>query len=100
MPNSKPTDWIFAQPKNEMTVTTSSIMYGGKPILMVSRVVDDGTWMFLDGGPFSMDDAMLVTLQTIVAHDSSVCELAEMSLGWTARRESTDRSWKITCDED
>lgn len=60
---------------NEMAVTTSSIMYGGKPILMVSRVVDDGTWMFLDGGPFSMADAMLVTLQTIVAHDSSVCEL-------------------------
>lgn len=43
---------------------------------------------------------MLVTLQTIVAHDSSVSELAEMSLGWTARRESTDRSWEISCDED
>ena len=100
MPLSTPSDWVFTEPKNVMTVTTRKIMQNGQPILMVARDAEDGSWMFLDGGPFSMEDAMLVTLQRIVDHDSSVCELAGMSVGWTAQREWAGSPWKRSRDED
>ncbi|MBL8825687.1 MAG: hypothetical protein JNM18_01790 [Planctomycetaceae bacterium] len=90
---------MFTEPKNAMTVTTRKIMHHGQPILMVTRDAEDGSWMFLDGGPFSMEDAMLVALQTIVDHDSSVCELANMQMGWTAHRERADSPWRKSREE-
>ena len=99
MPVSTPADWVFAEPKNVMTVTTRKILRDGQPILLVARDAEDGSWQFLDGGAFSMDDAMLVTLHTIVEHDPSVCELADLSLGWTARRERTGSPWTRSRDD-
>ena len=83
---------------NMMTVTTRKIMQDGQPILMVARDYEDGSWMFLDGSPFSVENAMLVALHTIVDRDSSVCELADMSVGWTAQRERPGSPWRRSRD--
>jgi hypothetical protein len=95
-----PSDWVFAEPKNVMTISSRTILHKGQPILLVSRDVADGSWMFLDGGPFSMEDGMLVTLKTIVEHDPSVCELADLPIGWSARRERAGGPWKRSRDEE
>ncbi len=83
-----------------MTVSSRKILRDGQPILLVSRDVEDGSWMFLDGGPFSMEDGMLVTLLTIVEHDPSVCELADLPIGWSAQRERAGSPWKRSRDEE
>ena len=95
-----PSDWVFAEPKDVVTVSSRAILTKGLPILLVSREVEDGTWMFLDGGPFSMEDAMLVSLKTIVEHDPSVCELADLPIGWSAHRERAGSPWQRSRDEE
>jgi hypothetical protein len=75
------------------------ILRDGHPILLVSHDAEDGSWQFLTGGTFSTEDAMLVALRTVVKHDPSVCELADLPLGWVAQRESADSPWRRSRDE-
>ena len=92
--------WSFDEPKNVATITTRQILREGQPILLVAHAADDGTWQFLTGGPFSTEDALLVALQEIVKHDPTVCELADLPLGWVAQRESIGSPWRRTRDEE
>jgi hypothetical protein len=85
--------WLFAEPPNEMTVTSRQITDRRKPILLVSRDEEDGDWQFLTGEAFNMADAMLVGLQTIVNLDPSVSQSADLAPGWQASRESTTHPW-------
>jgi len=98
-PPSQQVDWIFDEPKNVATITTRQILREGQPILLVSHAADDGTWQFLTGGPFSTEDALLVALHEIVKHDPTVCELADLPLGWVAHRESVGSPWHRTREE-
>jgi hypothetical protein len=87
------TDWPFDQPRNCAVFTLRSIIFGGEPILYVSHDADDHSWQFLDGKPLDMANAALVGLGTIVRHDRSVLELADMPPGWCARRSSASSPW-------
>ncbi|WP_201766793.1 hypothetical protein [Rhodopirellula sp. SWK7] len=69
-------------------------MDGTAPILLVCHDADDGTWQFLDGGTLSMADAMLVALSEVVARDPSVCDLADLPLGWQAVRRDVESPWE------
>src|SRR3712207_620925 len=91
-------DWPFADSKNVAAISSRRIFAGGVPILLVSRDADDGTWQFLTGERFSMDEAIIVALHTVVALDPSVKELAELPSGWKAWRASRDASWQIARD--
>ena len=42
---------------------------------------------------------MLVALHTIVEHDSTVSELADLSPGWVARRENVGGPWRKSRDD-
>ena len=39
-------DWPFNQPRNCVSVTLRSIVFGGEPILYVSHEADDHSWQF------------------------------------------------------
>ena len=93
-------DWVFDEPKNVATITTRQVIREGQPILLVSHAADDGSWQFLTGGAFSTEDGMLVALQEIVEHDPSVSELADLPLGWVAKRDAIGSPWSRSRHED
>ncbi len=86
--------WPFEDPENAATFTVGKIVRGGAVILLVVHDAEDGSWQFLTGEAFDMNDAMLVSLREIVVRDSSVIELADLPLGWRASRENREAPWK------
>lgn len=92
--------WSFTEPRNEVAVTVREILEDRHPILLVSRDTEDGTWEFLTGKTFLVENAMLVALHRIVEHDATVCELANLPVGWSARRDSLDCAWTRFRDDD
>ena len=76
-----PHSWAFDSPPNVACFTVRSIVEGEQPVLMASRDADDGGWQFLTGDAFNMSDAMLVSLDSMVARDSTLRELGGMQPG-------------------
>ena len=64
-----------------------------EPILAVYHDADDGAWQFI-GGQWEQADIILVCLEHAVARDASVASLADLPLGWGARREHADAPWE------
>jgi hypothetical protein len=87
------TGWPFTDPLNVATVTVRQIMDRQRPILLVCHDEEDGRWQFLTGDEVRMEDALLVTLHSVVELDSSLFELADLPAGWTARREHPRARW-------
>ena len=86
-------DWPFDQPRNCAVISLRSIVFDGGPILFVSHDADDHGWQFLDGNPVTSAKAAVVALETIVRHDPSVLELADLPPGWKATRDSPTSPW-------
>lgn len=89
-------EWPFDQPRNCAVFTLRSIVFDGEPILYVSHDSDDHGWQFLDGTAIDMENAALVGLGTILRHDASVLELADMPPGWSATRATKSSPWQRT----
>ena len=85
--------WPFDQPPNCAVVTTSGVMKEGALITRVFHDEEDDGWQFLHEGEFSMEEAMLVSLKNLVAHDESVLEIADLPPGWSATRKSRRGQW-------
>lgn len=90
--------WPFPDAPGCVAVTTKHITDRDLPILYVSHDRDDegeSTWQFHSlVEPFSMDDAMLVRLDTIVELDPSVLEIADLPVGFAATRTALGGEWR------
>jgi len=86
--------WPFADPPNLAVITVKQILQGGKPVLYVVHGADDGGWQFLTGGPFDMADALVVSLRSMIEHDRSLAQLADLPIGWSARRDTVQSDWQ------
>ena len=86
--------WSFADPPNLAVITVKQILLAGKPVLYVAHDSDDGGWQFLTGGRFDVADALLVTLKSMIEHDPSLAELADLPIGWHARRDNRESKWQ------
>jgi hypothetical protein len=88
-------DWPFRDPRNVAVFTTAQVFRLRQPILHVSHDDDDGAWQFHTGAQqVSAEDAMVVALREVVAHDPSICELADLPCGWFAERDSIGSPWR------
>jgi hypothetical protein len=89
------TRWTFDDPHNLAVISNRKVIFGGEWIALVSHDEDDGGWQFLSHeiSPFREGDAVIVSLQKILQIDPSVAELADLPLGWRARRRSRDSPW-------
>ena len=85
--------WGFADPPNVATLTVRQVMQRERPILLVCHDEEDGDWQFLTGDEFRVEDAMLVALHSVIELDASLSELADLPLGWTARRDRPGSPW-------
>ncbi|RYF52123.1 MAG: hypothetical protein EOO27_28910 [Comamonadaceae bacterium] len=91
--STEPETWPFDSPPNVACFTVRSIVDGMRPVLMASRDTDDGAWQFLTGDVFDMAEAMLVSLESMVARDPSLLQLADIQPGWIAWRERPAAPW-------
>jgi hypothetical protein len=95
------TDTNFPIDENETVVTSSYVTNDGMPILYVSHDEDDesetgGLWQFhCDNGDYSMEQMQLVSLKTILGLDPSVSSLANLPIGYGARRSAVGGEWTI-----
>jgi hypothetical protein len=85
--------WPFADPKNVATITVRAIIEDGRPILRVSRDMEDGCWQFLEWETPREEDARVVGLAKMLALDPTIAALADLPLGWRALRRSRDEPW-------
>ena len=84
---------IFAAPGASPVITSQGVLRDGKPILFADRVIEDGSWILLDADTIDAEDELTATLDQIMCHDPAVGELADLPLGWQARRRSSDAPW-------
>lgn len=90
------TKWMFSNPINLAVFTTRSIVCGNAWIAHVSHDKDDGGWQFHDSepGPPREEDAMVVSLQSMVVHDDTLKQLADLPEGWRAWRNGPTALWQ------
>ena len=86
--------WSFDDPRNVAVITLKRILRERRHVLLVFHSEDDGSWQFLDGDAFELDDAMVVGLGTIVGHDPGPTDLSDLPVGWKAWRETPAEPWQ------
>lgn len=87
--------WPFSSPKNVATIVHASIMNGERPVRFVYHDEDDGGWQFLDGvSPNEPSTARLVCLASVMELDPSLFELANLPVGWRAKRQARGEAWQ------
>jgi hypothetical protein len=89
-----PEIWPFAEPENLAVFTLKRVIRGESPILLVSHDEDDGGWQFLDGAEAAVEDAAIVSLREMTRIDPSLLGLADLPVGWSARRSSPAAPWR------
>lgn len=86
-------DWPFDDPPNTASLTTLFVL-DGSPILHVYHDYDGG-WQFY-GAPDDLataNVARIVSLESIIARDTSLAEISDLPYGWRAVRTSGESSW-------
>jgi len=92
--------WPFAQPPDEAAITLRQILDGKKPILLVARDPEDGSWSFLTGEDFRAGDGKVVSLRTALSLDPTLAEVADLPIGWYAYRQQVGAAWERAPEEE
>ena len=86
-------EWPFADPINVAALTTVRVLEDELPVLLVAHDSDDGMWQVLCGTTNDPKHGRIVCLGCLFERDPSIGELADLPLGWSARREGPGRPW-------
>jgi hypothetical protein len=86
-------DWKFAEAPHTRVFTAKRIMNDDDPILYVYHEVADGAWQFHGPSEFTRGDLALVCFHHIVDKDSTIKELADLPIGWQAKRNTASDPW-------
>jgi hypothetical protein len=86
-------EWPFKDPENTAVFSTVGVIKRHEPVCLVCHN-EDGSWQFLDGGPVTVADAMVVSLKEVVTTDHSLLELSDLPLGWKAARDNAHSMWQ------
>jgi len=90
---------------DEPVITTSYIVDESLPVLYVSHDLDEetssgGSWQFHSGnGDYSSEKLRLVKLGTIIKMDPSIKAVADLPVGYAARRTGPGHPWKYEKEE-
>jgi hypothetical protein len=86
-------NWKFPDAPHRGVFTTKRIVAGEDPILYVYHDTDDGAWQFHGEGESTPETLAHVCFHHVVDKDASLCELADLPLGWCASRERVGAPW-------
>ena len=88
-------EWPFSDPPNVAVFTSRAIAGGIEWIAYVFHDADEGAWEFHGLTATRPGDAIVVGLGEIVELDPTVLALAELPLGWSARRRTQHAAWEV-----
>jgi hypothetical protein len=74
-------------------IVLRQIVHGGSPILYVCHDIEDHGWQFLGWDDFDEEDAMVVSLASMLERDPSIREVADLPPGWHAFRRTPEEPW-------
>jgi hypothetical protein len=86
-------DRSLPNPQNLAVITTRQVIQEGYPVLYVAHDTD-GEWQFLPGGDVSVEDALVVSLESMVERDASLAGLADLPAGWEVERPHPHAPWQ------
>jgi hypothetical protein len=86
--------WPFMDPPNTAVFTSVRILDEKDWVHYVTHDEEDGAWQFHPfGGPTTMKEAAVISLEHMLRIDPRIEELADLPLGWQAWRDSKSASW-------
>ena len=86
-------DWPFDDAPNTVAFLSKTVFAGEETVTFVSHDKNDRAWQFLGDRMSEGGGPMLVCLQHPVERDPSLNELADLPLGWCARRAVPVKLW-------
>ena len=92
-PKSSLFDWKFADDPHTRVFLSQTVHNGSEPVTYVSHDAEDGAWQFLGD---SMDDGggpVISCFHHPIDRDASISELADLPLGWYAKRSGVGKPW-------
>src|SRR5688572_20296566 len=85
--------WPFHVARNFSVSCSRAILDAGKPIAVFARH-DDGSWQFRDSEPTRPgDEPASVRLEEIYRLDPTIAEVADLAVGWHAKRSGPTMPW-------
>lgn len=90
---SQQVGWPFLEAKNRAVFTTTNVLAGTHPILIVSHD-KDGDWQFLCGTTNRSEDGKVVSLESVFKLHPSIAEVADLPEGWRAVRDTEEGPWR------
>ncbi|HWL87910.1 MAG TPA: hypothetical protein VNO21_19030 [Polyangiaceae bacterium] len=87
-------DWPFTDAKDLSVLTVRSVLEGRSPIRLVAHDIHAGSWQFLDGAAVQQENAVVVSLHSVVQRDPSLKQLFDLPLGWIATRRDPSDPWR------
>jgi Uncharacterized protein conserved in bacteria len=91
----------FSDNPNTAVFTTKYILEQHSPVLSVYHYENDGAWSFSGCEKCEDGDYRVISLEEMINIDNSILELADMPLGFCAKRNSITSLWEIEhFDED
>lgn len=78
---------------NKAVITSRNIAFN-KSLISHVYYDEDGDWQFFDGITIKEDDAIVVSIQQILALDPTLLSLPEMEVSESVTRSSLADSWK------
>ena len=93
-PPRGPRAWPFPDGRDAPVLTLSRIVdaWPGEPVRVVARDAD-GDWQFLDGNPIDQEEATITELGEVIDRDPTLLEVADLPMGWEARRAGPGEPW-------
>jgi hypothetical protein len=86
-------NWPFDQPPNVAAITTQQVIKNGLPILRVTHYSDDHSWAFVCGTTDAEGDGSVIGMGEALEIDPTIRQVADLPLGWTARRDKVGGMW-------
>jgi hypothetical protein len=92
--NNKAGEFSFLESRTHVVFTLRQVVENLDPVLFVIHDSDEADWQFLTGKPVLQKDLLLVSLESLVATDHTLNELADLPQGWYATRQTNKSAWE------
>ncbi len=92
-PKSSLFDWKFPDPPHTHVFLSKSVQTGAEPITYASHDEADGAWQFLGDSMIEGGGPVVVCFHHPIDNDPTLKELADLPLGWWAKRSRPGEPW-------
>lgn len=86
----KPTD----ENRSKAVLTTRYVVKNNSPVVNVIYD-EDGDWQFLGKEEIDESDAVVISMEEMIRHDGTLCNVPELECGQSVMRESIHSPWRI-----